>query len=385
MKNWIYIFFAIFVILPWIIVKFFFSYQPSVFIGLLSGLAIVGSAFLLTWACEVSQLDISQSFAIAILALIAVLPEYAVDIYFAWTAAKNPQYISYAAANMTGGNRLLIGFGWASVVIIYFLKYKKNQVELEQSTGVAIFYLKLATLYSFFIPLKRNISLIDTVIFFTIFIFYVKALLREEVKEPEIIGPAEAIAQLKPLIRRIVVILFFIFSAFCIFISAKPFAESLIHTGKILNIEEFLLVQWLAPLASESPEFIVAILFTLKNRPSQGLGTLISSKVNQWTLLIGMLPLAFSISAMNISHLPLDFRQTEEVLLTAAQSLFALSIIINYKVSMLEAMLLLILFFTQLFFTNPSIRYVYSGIYIVLGIILIIKDGKGFFRMHKNK
>ena len=46
------------------------------------GLAIVGAAFAISWAAETAQLDISAGLAIAILALIAVLPEYAVDFVF---------------------------------------------------------------------------------------------------------------------------------------------------------------------------------------------------------------------------------------------------------------------------------------------------------------
>src|SRR3712207_6381327 len=51
--------------------------------ALLYGLAIVGAAFLLSWGAEVAQLDISAGLAIAVLAFIAVLPEYAVDLVFA--------------------------------------------------------------------------------------------------------------------------------------------------------------------------------------------------------------------------------------------------------------------------------------------------------------
>jgi cation:H+ antiporter len=54
--------------------------------ALLFGLAIVGSAFLLSWAAEVAQIDIAAGLALALLALIAVLPEYAVDFVFAWKA-----------------------------------------------------------------------------------------------------------------------------------------------------------------------------------------------------------------------------------------------------------------------------------------------------------
>src|SRR3954447_7714157 len=77
--------------------------------ALVYGVAIVGAAFLLSWAAEVVQLDFSQGLALALLALIAILPEYVVDASFAWLAAEDPSYAGYAIANMTGANRLLIG------------------------------------------------------------------------------------------------------------------------------------------------------------------------------------------------------------------------------------------------------------------------------------
>ncbi len=83
------------------------------------GLAILGSAFLLAWAAEALQLDVSQGLALTVLALIAVLPEYAVDFTFAYKAGENPEkFAPLALANMTGGNRLLIGIGWSLVVLL---------------------------------------------------------------------------------------------------------------------------------------------------------------------------------------------------------------------------------------------------------------------------
>ena len=82
------------------------------------GLAVVGAAFMLAWGAEVIQLDISAGLALALLALIAVLPEYAVDFVFTWKAGNDPSYAPDALANMTGGNQLLIGVGWSMVVFI---------------------------------------------------------------------------------------------------------------------------------------------------------------------------------------------------------------------------------------------------------------------------
>src|SRR3954447_17306997 len=87
---------------------------PAIF-----GLAILGSAFLLAWAAETLQLDVSQGLALTVLALIAVLPEYAVDSTSAYKAGENPEkYAPLALANMTGGNRLLIGIGSARLVLL---------------------------------------------------------------------------------------------------------------------------------------------------------------------------------------------------------------------------------------------------------------------------
>ena len=56
--------------------------------ALVYGLAIVGAAFVLSWAAEAAQVDISAGLALAVLALLAVLPEYAVDFVFSWEAGR---------------------------------------------------------------------------------------------------------------------------------------------------------------------------------------------------------------------------------------------------------------------------------------------------------
>jgi cation:H+ antiporter len=48
--------------------------------------AVVAAAFLLTWGTELAELDLGEGLALALLALIAVLPEYAVDVVFSWKA-----------------------------------------------------------------------------------------------------------------------------------------------------------------------------------------------------------------------------------------------------------------------------------------------------------
>ena len=129
-------------------------------------------------------------------------------------------------------------------------------------------------------------------------------------------------------------------------------------------MDEFLLVQWVAPLASESPEFLIAILFAWRLRGSLGIGALISSKVNQWTLLVGAIPVAFAISAGGVRGLPLDARQTEELILTSAQSLLAALLIVDLRFTRTEALMLAVLFLGQFLFTTTETRYFFIALYL---------------------
>lgn len=381
MTNWLWIGSSILLCLQWIAIHFAGIHLTPQFEALSSGVAIFGAAFLLSWSAELSQKDIPQALAIALLALIAVLPEYAVDMYFAWSAGKDPKYTAFATANMTGANRLLIGVGWAAVVITYWLKSGKKAVELEPSHKIELFYLALATLYSFLIPIKGQLDLIDAVALILIFVFYMRAASKAEHVEPELEGPAAMIESWGTRPRRAWTVSFFLLSGFTIFTAAEPFAEGLLATGRTFGIEEFILVQWLAPLASESPEFIVAILFALKGQPGTSMGALLSSKVNQWTLLIGMLPIVYAVSAESAGGMHMDARQVEEMFLTAAQSIFAVAVLANLSFSLLEALIVFVLFWTQLLFPDPQFRFYYSFLYVVLavGLVLVKKDVRDGF------
>ena len=358
---------AILLPLQWIGIRLFDVHLPPQWEVVGAGLAIFGAAFLLSWAAEVAQVDIPQALALAFLALVAVLPEYAVDIYFAWSAGKDPTYIAYATANMTGANRLLIGVGWASVVVTFWFKTRHRQVVLDRSRYIELLHLVLATIYSLIIPLKGTLSALDSFILVAIFVSYMISASKAQVVEPELDGGVgELLIQMRPNLRRLATIAMFVYAGLGIFLAAEPFAEGLLATGRTFAIEEFLLVQWLAPLASESPEFIVAIVFALRGNPGASMGTLLSSKVNQWTLLIGTLPLAYNLSAGHLGAMHLDARQTEEIFLTAAQSLFAIAVLANLSFSLAEAGLIFVLFVTQLFFTDPISRHLYAIGYILL-------------------
>jgi cation:H+ antiporter len=362
--------------LPWVIAQAVGGLGlPGELIAVLAGLAIVGAAFLLSWATELGERDLPQSLALLVLAFVSVLPEYAVDLHFAWQAGTNPTYAHYAVANMTGANRLLIGLGWAAVVLVACRRDRTRVLAVDPRQRLEIRYLLLATLYAFFIPLSGTLSLFDAAVLFAIFAMYVRRAATSESVRVELVGPAAIIdREFRDRGRRLWATALLVFAGFSIFVSAEPFAESLVKLGVQYEIDEFLLVQWVAPLASESPEFLVAILFAVKRRGSIGMGALISSKVNQWTLLVGALPIAFCISAGQLSGLPLDARQQAEIWLTCVQSLLATVLVCTLRFRRRDALLLAILFLGQLFFPWTKVRYGFIALYALITVALLVGD-----------
>jgi cation:H+ antiporter len=338
---------------------------------LLSGMAIVSAAFLLSWATELAELYVPPAFALIVLALVSVLPEYAIDIHFAWEAATNPAYEEYAVANMTGANRMLVGLGWSSLVLVLFMRSRVRTLEVNANQRVPLGFLLIATLYSFILPIKGTLSLWDSAFLFLIFVAYVRRALSSDVEEAPLVGPANWIAERCGDGLRITTIVFFlVYACFVIWSSAEPFADGLIKLGLGWNIDEYILVQMVAPLASEAPEFIVAILFVLKGRASTALGALISSKVNQWTLLVGAIPIAYSLGSGEIRALELAARPQEELLITSAQSLFAIAVLADLRFTLAEALVLFGLFAIQLMLPFEGVRYAFSGIYFLLVLVL---------------
>ena len=390
-RGWLYIGLAAAMCVPAIILRF--VPQPTVnpIETAFFGIAILGSAFLLSWGAEVAQLEISQALAIAFLAFIAVLPEYAVDLVFAWKAGTEDRLLEatggtepflckgealcreLAIANMTGANRLLIGIGWSAVVLIWWRRSGQKEVRLGERRRIELGFLLLATIWAFSIVVRSHISLIDLIVLLAVFVGYIWHAALEEAEHPELVGPPISIAALGKRRRRMITVAMFLFAAGVILASAEPFAHGLVETGKTINVDEFLLVQWLAPLASEAPEMIIAILFVLRARPAAGLGTLVSSKVNQWSLLIATIPLVYAIANRSLSPMPLDGHQVEEVFLTAAQSAFAVAVLGSLSISRGEAVMLLVPFLGQFAFPYSPVRWGFSGFYLLGFVVLLAR------------
>ncbi|HEX7276080.1 MAG TPA: hypothetical protein VF244_01780, partial [Acidimicrobiales bacterium] len=249
----------------------------------------------------------------------------------------------------------------------------------------------VACAYSLTLPLKRSITLLDAAVLVTIFILYTIRISKAPAEEPHLIGPAAYIGTFPTPRRRSAVVVMFVFAAGVILLCAEHFAEALVETGAEFGVSEFLLVQWLAPLASEAPELLVAGLYAWRLNTNAGLGTLVSSKVNQWTLLVGTLPIVFAIASGGTHGLPIVARQRQELLLTAAQSVFAVAVLSNLSISVKEALALFSLFWAQ-FVIGAVVPESAHGVelvgvsilYLVLAVVVIARGRRTVPRLLRD-
>jgi cation:H+ antiporter len=387
----------------------------TVTIVTLSGIAVLGSAFLLTWGAETAEKDVPRAFAIAVLAVLAVAPEYAVDALYAWNAGqfagteRGVEAANLAVANMTGANRILIGLGWSGIAMYTLLRsgasedpavrdrdgFLTDAVSLDHDISLEVVFLLVATLWAFLVPLNGGIDALDMLFLVGLYVAYIGIVLGggHEGAEEHVGVPAYLQTFPRPY-RAVTVIALFAYSGAMIFTAVEPFAHGLEQIGLNLGIPPFFMIQWLAPLASESPELIVVAVLVNKARSTAGFNALISSKLNQWTLLIGTLVLVYSIALGRYGALPFDQKQSGEIWLTAAQSFFALALLVDFELSMREALALLVLFLSQvlieflivrdlveLAISSYEVLLLFSGVYILLGIGLLLARRRAVVRL----
>ncbi|MGE5590287.1 MAG: hypothetical protein ACM3ZA_06685 [Bacillota bacterium] len=355
--------------IPFAALRFFGVEFPPIWTALTMGLAIVGAAYFLAWATESLQTVVSQAFALAVLALIQVLPEYSFEMVLAWE-----QKLEYAAATMTGANRLLLGVGWPLVFFVAYFSARRRKkpfdhIELNIHQAVEVVFLLIAAAYSLVIVAKHSLSLWDAAILVGVYVAYVIVALRlppqTDSAEAEAPGPGGKIAKMRGARKAVWVFGLLAFGAVIILFGAEPFINSLEILAEHLGISKYLFLQYFAPFLSEFPESITAFIWAgTITMAAMGLANLVSSKLNQWTLLIATIPLTYSLSVGHTAAIPLDTQQIHEILLTAAQTLYGVSFLLDLRFRMHNALILVTLFTVQ--FLIPESRVTVAIIFFVL-------------------
>jgi cation:H+ antiporter len=314
--------------------------------------AILVAALLIAWGAESAQYFIAQGFALAILACLQTLPEFAVEAVLAWKR-QSPLLL----ANLTGALRLLTGFGWPMIYCTAAFAHRRatgkplKRIVLDELHSVEVVGLLAPLVYMGWVCWKASLNIFDAVVLVAIYAGYLFVLSRmppEKESEEELETVPKAIVGMARTPRVVSISALFLAGGALIYFAAEPFLGSLLALSTAIGIPSFLFIQWVAPFVSEFPEMASTFYFarTVRGAP-MALMNMVSSNINQWTLLAAMLPIVFSLSAGEVSTIPFDPRQRLELWMTLGQALVGAMFLINMELAWWEATALFILFSIQ--------------------------------------
>jgi cation:H+ antiporter len=359
--------------LPGVLVRISGAPVPPPLAIVLFGGAVMAAAFMLASAAEAAELDAPPGIAVAGVALVAVLPEYVIEVYFAFSG-----HVEFVTASLTGSTRLLLSFAVGMPAIASLILARRGGkrlgvVELAPRKRVDLAIIAAASLYAPLIVLRGHLAWPDAVVLLGLYVLYLRRVATGEPEPPHLVGMAAELGRLPQRERRRWVGGIMLFSACVVLVTAQPFADSVLLTGSTVGISPYLLVQWLVPLATEMPELVVAFVLIQHERAGQAVAVLLSSAVSQWTLALGTLPLAFSAGAGQ-GPLPLLGREQVELLLTMAQGFLAVAVLVTLRLQRRDAVLMLTLFVAQLALPNVLVRAALTIAYLAFAVDILASE-----------
>jgi cation:H+ antiporter len=327
--------------------------QSSPWAALWTAPCILLASLLIAWGAEAAQFFVAQGFALAILAWMQTLPEFAVEAVLAWK-----QQTDLLLANLTGALRLLTGLAWPLIYLTAAVVHRRRahaplrKIHLDPEHSVEVVGLILPLLYAAFIWWKGNLNIYDAIVLTVFYGAYLTVLTRLPPASHEGIDDLEAIPRAivrAPRATRILAIAAcFLAGATLIKFTTEPFLGSLVAVAGALGLPSFIVLQWLAPVISEFPELASTFYFARQEgKATVAVMNIASSNINQWTLLVAMLPVVFSMSHGAPTPIVVDTAQESELLLTIGQCLVALVFLINMEFAWWEALAMFVLFAIQ--------------------------------------
>jgi cation:H+ antiporter len=359
--------------LPGVLVRLGGVHIPPPLGMVVFGGAVMAAAFMLASAAEAAELDAPPGIAVAGVALVAVLPEYVIEIYFAFSA-----HVEFVTASLTGSTRLLLSCAVgmpaiASLVLVRRGRAPVKEVELQPQKRVDLAIIATASLYAPLIVLRGHLAWPDAIVLIGLYALYLRRVAGGDPEPPHLVGVAAELGKLSKRQRRRWVGGIMLFSAGAVLITAEPFANAVLLTGTTVGVSPYLLVQWLVPMATEMPELVVAFVLIQHQRAGQAVAVLLSSAVSQWTLALGTLPLAYAAGAGQ-GPLPLLARERVELLLTVGQGLLAVAVLVTLRLERRDAVLMLVLFVLQLAMPSVLIRAALTLVYLVLAVDILSSE-----------
>ncbi len=352
---------------------------------------ILLAAMMIAWGAEAAQFFMAQGFALAILAWLQTLPEFAVEAVLAWH-----QQTELLLSNLAGALQILTGLGWP---MIYAAAAHKNRgeskhgmgrIRLGEEHGVQVVGLLLCLMYGFFVWTKGSLNLFDSVVLIGIYAAYLVVLGKLPAQNKEGIEdlprvPRTIVTASKPL-RILGISALFVLGGALIYLVAEPFLGSVLAVSSVFGLAPFVAIKWIAPFVSEFPEKVSALQWARKPEggASMALMNMVSSNINQWTLLAAMLPIVLSISRRSASGLVFDEQQSLELLMTLGQALLGALFLVSMELVWWEALGLFVLWVAQFVVSvapggTPLImHWTITGIYLAWSSVEVVRMVLGY-------
>jgi cation:H+ antiporter len=366
--------------IPGLVVRMGGGFFPNPLQVLAYGAAVIAAAFILAWACEAAQVDVANGLVVAVVAFVAILPEYIVEVHFAFIG-----HAEYVTANLTGASRLLLGFcvSMPAVVALLPARWRPERVgplKLDDQHRIELAILAVAAVWSLRSVVVGHLSLLDSLVLISLYALYLRLTASAGGEAPPPVGVPAQLAVLPRAQRRRLVRALMGYAAFVILVTAVPFCNAVLGTGMMVGISPYLLLQWVVPVATEMPELIVAFVLLVHGRGGQSVAVLIAGAVSQYTLALGTLPLAYRAGA-GVGTLPLQGREQLELFLTVAIALYATAALIKLTLSRADAAIMLGLFTGQFLLPTIFTRFVIALIFSALAIDLLLAERRQLPRL----
>jgi cation:H+ antiporter len=335
------------------------------------------SAFLVAWGAEAAQFLVSRGMALAILAWLQTLPEFAVEAVIAWH-----RDVPLMTANFTGSLRLITGLGWPMVLFVAYLFAKRRGgarctcVRLAPEQSIEIMGLLPPVLYFWVIYLKGTLTLVDSAVLIAMYLVYLWTLNRLPARDLEDMADVPKISRWVlthgAAGRWLGTLGLFALGGVLLGLTAHPFLESMLALAATWGVSSFVFVQWVSPFLSEFPEKLSAYNWARQvTKAPMAISNLVSSNINQWTVLVAMIPMVYCWSLGRVATIHFDAHQRSEILLTMAQSFLGFVLLADLEFTIYEALGLFTLWLVQ--FCMPDWREAITLVYWLWAIVELVR------------
>jgi cation:H+ antiporter len=334
------------------------------------GIGLIATSFILAWAADAGEAVLSGGLVLAAVALVGVLPEFVIEVHFAFT-----QQAELVSANLTGATRLLLTGATALPLLVAYRRRRYVEsdapLRLADNRRLELGILFVVAIFAVQIVARGQLSIFDGIVLLVIYVHYLRRVQGTPDEEPAVVGVAAGLLSLPKAYRRPAIVALISLAALVVLIIANPFTDALLQTGQSLGFQPYLLIQSVVPAATEAPEVVVVAVLVANHRPAQGMALFLASSVSQWTLGLGTLPLAYLAGGGGVS-LPLAHREQLELALTTAFTLFVVAALATLRPERVDALLIAGVFLLQIIYPTPFIRFLATFVLLVFAVDLLV-------------